>query len=91
MDDTEDTRIYKVVVNHEEQYSIGLTIESRRWVERGRKKSGPKANVWPTLRCGPTCGRSACVRKWKETEKNKKKRITQGRCDISGLVRSGAQ
>ena len=56
-DENEDTRVYKVVVNHEEQYSIwpeGRELPAG-WREAG--KSGPKADclahikeVWTDMR-----------------------------------------
>ena len=36
--DSEDKTIYKVVLNHEEQYSTGLPIERMRWVGRYEEK-----------------------------------------------------
>jgi MbtH protein len=57
MDETEDTRIYKVVVNHEEQYSIWFADREPPlgWKEVG--KSGLKAEclayikeVWTDMR-----------------------------------------
>ena len=57
MDETEDTRMYKVVVNHEEQYSIWFADREPPlgWREVG--KSGPKAEcltyikeVWTDMR-----------------------------------------
>ncbi len=57
MADTEDTTIYKVVVNHEEQYSIWPAYRDNPlgWKDAG--KSGPKANcleyikdVWTDMR-----------------------------------------
>lgn len=56
-DDMEDTTTYKVVVNHEEQYSIWATDRDNApgWVDTG--KSGPKADclahikeVWTDMR-----------------------------------------
>ena len=56
-DETEDTTIYKVVVNHEEQYSIWPADREipPGWKEAG--KSGPKAEcleyikeVWTDMR-----------------------------------------
>lgn len=56
-DDKEDTRIYKVVVNHEEQYSIWLAHQENPlgWKDVG--KSGPKSEclayikeVWTDMR-----------------------------------------
>ena len=57
MEDTEDTRIYKVVVIHEEQYFIWPADRElpKGWREAG--KSGPKAEcltyikeVWTDMR-----------------------------------------
>jgi MbtH protein len=57
VDETEDTRRYKVVVNHEEQYSIWFAEREPPlgWKEVG--KSGPKAEclayikeVWTDMR-----------------------------------------
>src|SRR4249920_508371 len=57
MEETEDTRIYKVVVNHEEQYSIWFADREPPlgWREVG--KTGPKAEclayikeVWTDMR-----------------------------------------
>jgi len=57
MDETEDTSIYKVVVNHEEQYSIWFADRETPlgWREVG--KTGPKAEclayikeVWTDMR-----------------------------------------
>ena len=56
-DDKEDTTIYKVVVNHEEQYSIWPAEKSNAlgWTDAG--KTGPKAEclayvkeVWTDMR-----------------------------------------
>jgi MbtH protein len=56
-DDKEDTAIYKVVVNHEEQYSIWPAEKSNAlgWTDAG--KTGPKAEclayvkeVWTDMR-----------------------------------------
>ena len=56
-DDKEDTTIYKVVVNHEEQYSIWPAQKSNAlgWTDAG--KTGPKAEclayvkeVWTDMR-----------------------------------------
>jgi len=76
MDETEDTRIYKVVVNHEEQYSIWFADREAPagWKEVG--KSGPKAaclayikEVWTDMR--PLSLR----KKMAEAEKNKQKTL----------------
>src|SRR6185369_4967185 len=57
MDEKEDTRVYKVVVNHEEQYSIWPAYKENPlgWNEVG--KTGPKADclayikeVWTDMR-----------------------------------------
>jgi MbtH protein len=57
MDEKEDTRIYKVVVNHEEQYSIWPSYKDNPlgWTDVG--KSGPKEEclayikeVWTDMR-----------------------------------------
>ena len=57
MDETEDTRIYKVVVNHEEQYSIWPAYRDNPLGWRDAGKSGPKAEclsyikeVWTDMR-----------------------------------------
>ena len=58
MEEQEDDTIYKVVVNHEEQYSIWLADREPPlgWREAG--KTGQKQNAWTTSRkSGPTCGR----------------------------------
>lgn len=74
MDETEDTREYKVVVNHEEQYSIWFADREPPlgWREVG--KSGPKAvclayikEVWTDMR--PLSLR----RKMEEAEKDRQK------------------
>jgi MbtH protein len=56
-DDKEDTRIYKVVVNHEEQYSIWLADKENPLGWRDVGKSGLKADcleyikeVWTDMR-----------------------------------------
>lgn len=56
-DDKEDTRIYKVVVNHEEQYSIWLANKENPLGWRDVGKSGLKAEcleyineVWIDMR-----------------------------------------
>ncbi len=56
-DDKEDTRIYKVVVNHEEQYSIWLADKGNPLGWRDVGKSGLKAEclefikeVWTDMR-----------------------------------------
>ena len=56
-DDQEDTRIYKVVVNHEEQYSIWLADKENPLGWRDVGKSGLKAEcleyikeVWTDMR-----------------------------------------
>ena len=56
-DDLEDTRIYKVVVNHEEQYSIWLLDKENPLGWRDVGKSGLKAEcleyikeVWTDMR-----------------------------------------
>lgn len=55
--DQEDTQIYKVVVNHEEQYSIWLAQRENPNGWRDAGKSGPKAEclsyikeVWTDMR-----------------------------------------
>jgi MbtH protein len=57
MDETEDTRIYKVVVNHEEQYSIWFADREPPLGWREVAKTGPKAEclayikeVWTDMR-----------------------------------------
>ena len=57
MEDTEDTRTYKVVVNHEEQYSIWPTDKENPLGWRDAGKSGSKADcltyikeVWTDMR-----------------------------------------
>ena len=65
-DDAEDTTIYKVVVNHEEQYSIWPADREPPlgWQEVGQQ--GLKAEAWPTSRMsGLICDRSACGKKWR--------------------------
>jgi MbtH protein len=56
-DDDEDTTIYKVVVNHEEQYSIWPADKENAPGWRDAGKSGPKAEclayvreVWTDMR-----------------------------------------
>ena len=56
-DDDEDTNIYKVVVNHEEQYSIWPVDRENAPGWRDAGKSGPKAEclayvreVWTDMR-----------------------------------------
>ncbi|MEH2445421.1 MAG: MbtH family NRPS accessory protein [Nostoc sp.] len=56
-DDKEDTRIYKVVMNHEEQYSIWLANKENPLGWRDVGKSGLKAEclkyineVWTDMR-----------------------------------------
>jgi hypothetical protein len=64
-DDAEDTTIYKVVINHEEQYSIWPAEREPPlgWKEVG--KQGLRPNAWPTSRMsGPICDRSVCGKKW---------------------------
>ena len=64
-DDAEDTTIYKVVINHEEQYSIWPAEREPPlgWKEVG--KQGLKAECLPTSRMsGPICDRSVCDKKW---------------------------
>lgn len=57
MEEQEDNRIYKVVLNHEEQYSIWLADRENPlgWIDAG--KTGPKAEclayikeVWTDMR-----------------------------------------
>jgi MbtH protein len=58
MDETEDNTIYKVVLNHEEQYSTWPADRENApgWNDAG--KTGPKQSVWSTSkRFGQTCGR----------------------------------
>jgi MbtH protein len=57
MDETEDTTIYKVVVNHEEQYSIWPADRENALGWRDAGKTGPKAEclayieeVWTDMR-----------------------------------------
>jgi len=53
--DKEDTTIYKVVMNHEEQYSIWPDYKEipRGWKHVG--KPGLRQNVWPiSSKFGPT-------------------------------------
>ena len=57
MDDSEDTTIYSVVVNHEEQYSIWPSHRELPKGWRAEGKSGPKAEclehikqVWTDMR-----------------------------------------
>ena len=57
MDETEDKTIYKVVVNHEEQYSIWPADRENAPGWRDAGKSGPKADclahikeVWTDMR-----------------------------------------
>ena len=58
INDQEDTTIYKVVVNHEQQYSIYPADRANPlgWNDAG--KTGPKQSVWLISRkFGPTCAR----------------------------------
>lgn len=57
MDETEDNTIYKVVVNHEEQYSIWPADRENPLGWRDAGKTGPKAaclahikEVWTDMR-----------------------------------------
>jgi MbtH protein len=57
IDDKEDTTLYKVVVNHEEQYSIWPSTRENPIGWRDAGKSGPKAEclsyidqVWTDMR-----------------------------------------
>ena len=73
MEETEDTRIYKVVVNHEEQYSIWFADREPPlgWKEVG--KSGPKAECLAYIKEVWTDMRPLSLRKkMEEAEKNKK-------------------
>jgi MbtH protein len=66
----EDKTIYKVVVNHEEQYSIWPAHRENPlgWNDAG--KSGLKDECLAySRRSGPICGRSACARRWRKWQK----------------------
>jgi MbtH protein len=75
MDDTEDNRIYKVVVNHEEQYSIWFADREPPlgWREVG--VTGPKAVCLAHIKEVWTDMRPLSLRK-KMEEDEKKKRET---------------
>ena len=68
-DEREDQTIYKVVINHEEQYSIWPADRENAlgWNDAG--KTGTKKNALPTSKkSGQTCDRLACARRWKKRQ-----------------------
>ena len=65
-DEREDNTIYKVVVNHEEQYSIWPADRETRSAGTMKGRRARKLNASLTSRrSGPTCGRSVYARRWK--------------------------
>jgi hypothetical protein len=65
-DESEDQTIYKVVVNHEEQYSIWAANMENALGWKTPARVARKMNAWPTSsKCGRTCGPSACGERWK--------------------------
>ena len=73
MDDTEDNRIYKVVVNHEEQYSIWFADREPPlgWKEVG--VTGPKAVCLAHIKEVWTDMRPLSLRKKMEEDEKKKR------------------
>ena len=73
MDDTEDNRIYKVVVNHEEQYSIWFADREPPlgWKEVG--VTGPKAECLAHIKEVWTDMRPLSLRKRMEEDEKKKR------------------
>jgi hypothetical protein len=74
-DEREDHMIYKVVVNHEEQYSIWPADRDTPlgWSEWASPVT--KQIVLPTSkRFGRICARSACARKWQRWQRKMKTR-----------------
>ena len=73
MDDTEDNRIYKVVVNHEEQYSIWFADREPPlgWREVG--VTGPKAVCLAHIKEVWTDMRPLSLRKKMEEDEKKKR------------------
>ena len=66
-EDREDTTIYKVVVNHEEQYSIWPEYKENPLGWRMKGKPDSKPSAWLILaRSGRICGHSVCARKWRK-------------------------
>ena len=66
MEEKEDNTIYKVVVNHEEQYSIWFADREPRWAGEKLEKPVRRQSVWPISRkFGPTCDHLASGKKWK--------------------------
>ena len=71
MDENEDTRNYKVVVNHEEQYSIWFSDREPPlgWREVG--KSGPKGECLAYIKAVWTDMRPLSLRKKMQEAQNK--------------------
>lgn len=71
-DEEEDTTIYRVVMNHEEQYSIWPADRELPlgWNDVG--KSARRRSAWTTSkRCGPTCGPCRLRKKMEEMERER--------------------
>ncbi len=87
-EEREDKTIYKVVLNHEEQYSIWPADRENAlgWNDAG--KSGTKEECLTYIKeVGPTCARSACGRKWKANRFKRMSRSCLGLARRSRLAR----
>jgi MbtH protein len=72
MEEKEDTTIYKVVVNREEQYSIWFADREPPWAGSAVGKTGPKAECLAYIKEVWTDMRPLSLRKkMAEAEKNK--------------------
>jgi MbtH protein len=85
MDETEDTRIYKVVVNHVEQYSIWFADREPPlgWKEVG--KSGPKSECLAYIKEVSTDMRPLSLRKKMEEAEKSKRTNNKIFYDVSGF------
>ena len=63
--DDEDTT-FEVVINHEEQYSIWPDYKE---IPPGWANRVASRNAWRTsMKSGPTCARSVCASRWRQTQ-----------------------
>lgn len=66
-DEQEDTTIYKVVLNHEEQYSIWPVDRENALGGETRGKAAQRPNAWPTSKTyGQICAHSVYANTWKK-------------------------
>ncbi len=78
-DEQEDTTIYKVVVNHEEQYSIWPVVRENALGWRDAGKSGPKQECLEYIKEVWTDMRPLSLRKHMEEQAKQAGANTKGR------------